>query len=298
MATEIERKYLVRDESWRDHVHHQVSPWAAEPRFLEQPSGEIYAGEPEGLAVDEHHVVGNPLLRRPVQTLDRLTALVHGGRIDAEGLQPLDEHAAKQLLEHHAVPVPLGDIASSVDAATACAQQIQYPVAVKALGIAHKTEQQALRLNVDDDAALEDAARTLLGLSDSVRIERMVRSPVAELLVGVHREPPYGLLLTLASGGTLVERLNDRRSLLLPVTEGEVRTALDDLIAGTLIAGYRNGTRGDLNATVGAILAIARFAEAYHHALTELDINPLIVCAEGAGAWAADALLVMEELTR
>lgn len=24
MATEIERKYLVRDDSWREHVHHQV----------------------------------------------------------------------------------------------------------------------------------------------------------------------------------------------------------------------------------------------------------------------------------
>jgi succinyl-CoA synthetase beta subunit len=55
--------------------------------------------------------------------------------------------------------------------------------------------------------------------------------------------------------------------------------------------GFRGRPKGDLPATVQAVAAIARFAEADATSLVELDVNPLMVRPEGKGAIAADALI-------
>jgi acyl-CoA synthetase (NDP forming) len=118
---------------------------------------------------------------------------------------------------------------------------------------------------------------------------------VAELLVGVTRDPQFGLLMTVAAGGVLVELIGDSASLLLPATEEDVRAGLLSLKTAPLFQGYRRRPVADLNAAVAAALAIARFAEAHADGLEELDVNPLIVRPEGQGAVAVDALIRMRE---
>ena len=54
----------------------------------------------------------------------------------------------------------------------------------------------------------------------------------------------------------------------------------------------RGRPKADLDAAIDAILGIAGICAAECGRIEELDINPLIVCAEGHGAWIADALLV------
>ncbi|MGO4837102.1 acetate--CoA ligase family protein, partial [Rhizobiaceae sp. 2RAB30] len=93
-------------------------------------------------------------------------------------------------------------------------------------------------------------------------------------------------------GGVLVELLKDYSTLLLPARRGEVEAALGGLKLFPLLDGYRGRPRADLDAAVDAVLAIAAFAVAEADTIEELDINPLIVCREGQGAWIADALLV------
>ena len=120
----------------------------------------------------------------------------------------------------------------------------------------------------------------------------MIAAPLAELLVGITRDPPFGLVMTLGSGGELVEILRDTATLLLPATRGEIAAALDSLRCAPLLRGYRGRPPGDRAAAVAAIDAIQRLALAEKDSLVELEINPLIVCAEGQGAFAADALMV------
>ena len=62
-----------------------------------------------------------------------------------------------------------------------------------------------------------------------------------------------------------------------------------------LLDGYRGRPKADIVAAIDAISGIAAFAASNAGAIEELDINPLIVCAEGQGAWIADALLVQSE---
>ena len=62
-----------------------------------------------------------------------------------------------------------------------------------------------------------------------------------------------------------------------------------------LLDGYRGRAKADLTAAVEAIAGIGAFALAQGGALVELDVNPLIVCRAGEGAWVADALMVVGE---
>ena len=227
----------------------------------------------------------------------------------------LDEAASKARLAAFGVVVPPGAVARNEDEAVAVAASLRGLVAVKALGIAHKTERGAVRLGLSEPGEIREAARELLALgidgdrdgsgggndgggsgdSSGVLVERFTPDVVAELIVGLHRDPQLGLLLTVGSGGTFVELAADSATLLLPVSEAEVRAALSGLRCAPVLEGYRGRAPADVDAAVAAVLGIARFAVEHRDRLEELDVNPLGVCARGSGAVALDALIRTRE---
>ncbi|MBL8578428.1 MAG: acetate--CoA ligase family protein [Mesorhizobium sp.] len=207
----------------------------------------------------------------------------------------IDEAAAKAMLTDAGLSVPAGRRAASVVEAVTAANEHGYPVALKALGVAHKSEAGAVKLNLRDEASVRAAAEQLVGLGDGLYVERMVEGGVAELIVGITSDPLFGPVMTVGSGGVLVELLKDSATLLLPASREDVETALRGLKLFPLLDGFRGRPRADLAAAIDAILKISDFALANRDTLAELDVNPLIVCAEGKGAWVADALLVKEE---
>src|SRR3546814_14737512 len=79
----------------------------------------------------------------------------------------------------------------------------------------------------------------MAGIGKGLYVERMVTAPLAELLVGITRDPPFGLVMTLGSGGELVEMLRDTATLLLPATRSEIEAALLGLRSAPLLPGYR-----------------------------------------------------------
>ncbi len=212
----------------------------------------------------------------------------------ADTRRTLDEADAKAELAAQGVPLAAGGRVDSLDAALALAESIDYPVVLKALGIDHKTERNAVRLNLGDAAALTEAANELFELSESLYLEAMQPS-LAELIVGVTRDPQFGLVLTVGSGGVLVELLRDSRVLIMPARRDEIEAALGELRSAPLLAGFRGRPASDVAAAVDAVLAIQDYALANAGALVELDVNPLLIGARGAGVFAVDALIVLEE---
>ncbi len=202
-----------------------------------------------------------------------------------------DEAAAKARLAAAGLSVPAGRRAANAEEAAAVADTLGYPAAVKALGVAHKSEAGAVRLNLGDADAVRAAAEAMAGLGTGLYVERMVTGGVAELIVGVTRDALIGPVMTVGSGGVLVELLKDSATLLVPPTRLEIEHALRGLKLFPLLDGFRGRPKADVEAAIDAISAIADFALATD--VVELDVNPLIVCAEGQGAWVADALMVM-----
>jgi acyl-CoA synthetase (NDP forming) len=209
----------------------------------------------------------------------------------------LDEWQAKRALAAHALSVPEGRLVTTPVAARAAAEALGFPVVVKAAGegVVHKTELGAVKIDLRDGAAVEAAAKALLGLGGSLIVERMVTDAVAELILGVDRDEALGLYLVVGSGGVLVELIGDRRILMVPATREEIAEAILSLKAATLLAGFRGGPKGDLKSAVEAALAIQSFAVEYGSRLLELDVNPLMIRPQGQGAIAADALIRLIE---
>ncbi len=124
-------------------------------------------------------------------------------------------------------------------------------------------------------------------------VEQMITGAVAELIIGIKRDQQFGPVLVIGAGGTLVELMTDTASLLLPVDRADVSEALNSLAVSKMLTGYRGRPGGDINAVINAILSIAAFAEDNWSTLLELDVNPLMVLADGQGVLAVDALISM-----
>ncbi len=204
----------------------------------------------------------------------------------------LSEAEGKAILAAHGVPVPRGAKAASPDAAADEARVLGFPVVLKGLGHAHKTEAGAVALNLASDEAVHAAATRIGG--NAFLIEEMVTGAVAEILVGVIRDPAHGFVMTLGAGGVLAEIMGDTASLILPASEAEIATALHNLRIAPLLHGYRGKPPADMAALVAAIRAVQDCAIAHAGALIELEINPLIATADRAVA--VDALIRLGEM--
>ncbi|MCK1614491.1 MULTISPECIES: acetate--CoA ligase family protein [unclassified Bradyrhizobium] len=216
------------------------------------------------------------------------------GRVGGDRLV-LEEAEAKKMLLKAGLPVPKGERAGNAEEAVIVSAGLGAPVALKALGVAHKSEVGAVRLNLCDAESVSAAAHDLLALGTGLYVERMVRDGIAELIVGFVRDPMFGTVMTLGTGGVLVELFRDTVTLMLPATRDDIAAALRGLKLYPLLEGYRGRPKADLPAAIEAISGVATFVQQISRDIDELDINPLIVCTEGKGAWIADALLVLGE---
>jgi acetyl-CoA synthetase len=206
----------------------------------------------------------------------------------------LDEAESKGLLARWGVPVPAARVVRSAGEAAAAAGELGYPVIAKALGVAHKTEVGGVRLDLDSADEVSAAVIEMSGLSESYLIEKRVDSVVAELIVGVARDAQFGPYLLVGGGGILVELMQDSVSLLLPTTGERVLQALGQLKCAPLFNGFRGAPPADMNAAADVILAVAGMIENDPSSIIELDINPLMLLAEGRGVVAADALISLK----
>jgi succinyl-CoA synthetase beta subunit len=132
-------------------------------------------------------------------------------------------------------------------------------------------------------------ATRLDGQVNGFLVENMVDGTLAELLVGITRDNTGVFLLTLGWGGTLTELVKDSVTLLLPCTRTEIESALKSLRVYPLITGYRGAPAAKMDSVLSALVALCDYARANADRLFELEINPLLLSAQGAVA--ADALL-------
>lgn len=211
-----------------------------------------------------------------------------------------DEVRSKAALAAIGVPVPRGRLLSLTELETLCGDETAllpapFPLVLKAAGadLAHKTELGGVVLGLSSRAALLAAAHRMAGLGGTFLIEEMVGGTVAELIVGIGRDPQFGLFMTLGAGGIFVELLRQVEQVLLPASRTEIEAALARLPLYGVLAGYRGRAGCDMPALVDAIGAVAAFAITHGDRLEELDVNPLL--ALPGGAVAVDALIRMRE---
>ena len=161
----------------------------------------------------------------------------------------------------------------------------------------HKSEHGGVVLRIGSYVQAAGVARDLAaraatqGLDiEGVLVEEMIPYDF-ELVVGMRHDPGFGPVLVVGRGGVSVEADPDIATLLMPVTTGRIRDALQELRYAALLRGFRGGPSIDFDACARSI---GRLAEQFlvHAELLELEINPLAV--RGGDCWALDAVATID----
>ncbi len=220
----------------------------------------------------------------------------------ADALQrPQSERDTLEFLLSQGVPVVPARLASDAASAQAFAEYFGGPVVLKIASpdIAHKSDIGGVRLNVSPGDAADAYRQIRRSVSDTcpdAPIDGVVVSPMRgpgiELLVGVVRDPHWGLALAVGLGGVWVELFKDSSLRLLPVSAEDVLGMLDELRCTRLLDGYRGGPVVDRRWLAEVIARIGEAAMALGPTLASLEVNPLLATATRVEA--LDGLVVWE----
>ncbi|BCX67725.1 acetate--CoA ligase family protein [Pseudomonas izuensis] len=213
----------------------------------------------------------------------------------------LDEAQSLALLAHAGVPVVEHQVCHDADSAARIATEFGGRIVVKgcAAQVPHKSEHGLVHLNLGDPQAVQDAAQRCLGALDSLGVPhgrlivaRSVKG-LHEFMLGVVVDPLFGPLVVIGEGGTLVEIRKDTVSLLAPFTEAQARQAIERLRIAPVLKGARGQPSLDAEALARAAVALGNFALQHQTNLLSVDINPVMVMAEGVVA--VDAVIQYKE---
>jgi len=197
----------------------------------------------------------------------------------------LSETEAKAALSLSGLKVPAARVVSLDDIDKQ--GDFPFPAVLKAQGLAHKSDEGGVALNLTSLDAVKSAAENMG--RDSFLMEQMITGPVCEILVGVIADPAHGFVLTLAAGGVMTEILKDSTTLVLPVTHQNVAQAFQRLKIAPILNGYRGQAAVDMAALVDAVMSVQSYVQQNMNDVLEVEINPII--ATPTTAIAVDALI-------
>ena len=200
----------------------------------------------------------------------------------------LSEADAKKALRAYGLPTAQSIEAISPQAAASAADTLGYPVVLKGMGLAHKSESGAVKLGLTNANDVLEAAKAMP--TDTFLVETMITDTICEVLIGVTRDDAHGFILTIGAGGIMTELLKDTQSMLVPVSHAEISEALSKLKISPILSGYRGNKAADHDAIVDAIETVQKYVVTNADRIMEIEINPLM-CQE-KGAIAADALII------
>ena len=199
----------------------------------------------------------------------------------------IDEADAKLMLQKNGVNVPNGVRCPRSDIAD-MANKIGFPITLKGLGLAHKSEVGAVKVGLQNKQELDSALAMMPSEINEFLVEQTVVNVVAEILVSIRRDAPVGWLITLGAGGVYTELWRDTTFLLAPVDDDQILGSLAKLRIAPLLNGFRGKPAGNLNALVELIQNV--ISTAMNNNLVEVELNPVLVTPNTAVA--VDALMI------
>ena len=203
------------------------------------------------------------------------------------------------------LPLVQGTVATSAEEAVKLASKIGFPVAVKLAShtILHKTEIDAVQLNLANEQAVRDAFEAIrsrlaqdhtLDAMEGVLVQPMVSGGV-EVMVGMTRDPLFGPLLAFGLGGIHVEILGDVQFRVAPLTDRDATEMVQEIKGYRLLQGYRGQPPADVEAIEEVLLRLSCVVEEIPE-ISELDLNPIFALPEGNGCRVVDARIRLEAI--
>ncbi len=225
-------------------------------------------------------------------------------QVRAEGRVSVGEAEARAVAEAYGFRLPKSKLAATADEAIAVAAEIGYPVVLKIASpdILHKTDVGGVKVGLNSASDVRDAFDLIMYRATryvpeariwGCLVQEMVPMDGIEVLVGMSKDPQFGPLVTFGLGGILVEALKDVTFRVAPFGRQDAEEMLEEIRTRSLLEGVRGRPAADREAMIDTLLRVNQLVTDFPE-IVEMDINPLMVYAQGQGAIALDMRLVLK----
>ncbi len=212
------------------------------------------------------------------------------------------EDKAKLVIARYGLPIVSEELVHDAAQAGHAAERLGYPVVAKIVSpdIAHKAQIGGVRLGLRSPAEVEDAFSSIMASItaaqpsariDGIVVQRTVSGGV-ETIMGLKRDPQFGMTILFGLGGIFVEALRQVAVRIVPISEVDARQMVEDVPAlGAILD--KHGASPEVMATlVRLLMRLSDLAVELDGEIEELDLNPVILEPVSARATVVDALIV------
>lgn len=230
----------------------------------------------------EAHLSNTKMIKQAQQYLDQLQS-----SLNQTGTLTASAYEALHLLSYYDLSQAPMTLVQSSSQAIKVADELGYPVVLKlhSNSLTHKSDVGGVHLNLHTpqavQAAFEAIEQTVLSryaasTFEGVTVEPMITVHGVELLLGAHRDPVFGPIVTLGEGGVLTQFRHDTALGFAPLSEGEAMALIEKTAIARLLKGFRHYEPCNLQELTQFISRFSLILS-HHPNLLELEINPLLV---------------------
>jgi len=196
----------------------------------------------------------------------------------------ITEELAKQVLSEYGVTVPRYALVKSAEEAEIEAEKLGFPLVAKIVSpeILHKTDVRGVKVGLQNPADVKEIFNDMYGrLSKQyhvkgVLLEKMAAAGGVELIVGLQNDPQFGPVIMAGIGGIYTEVFRDVSFRVLPITEEDAISMIDDLKGNKILRGFRGMPPVNLNMLAEALVNIGKFGTEMAPYYESIDFNPII----------------------
>ncbi len=189
-----------------------------------------------------------------------------------------------RLLDCYGIDVVAFRVVSDVDEAVAAAEELGFPVTLKAFddSLRDRPDLAGVRLDLSTPESVRVAYRDLREVSgrDEVYVQRMAPKGLS-CAIGLQDDPSFGTLVSFGLSGVVSTLLGDQAFRAVPLTDVDAATLVREPRTAPLLTGYRGDEPADLAALQDLVLRVSALAED-HPEVRSLSLDPVLASPEGA----------------
>jgi acetyltransferase len=214
----------------------------------------------------------------------------------------LSEFDSKSLLRDAGIALPDEVLVTERGELDAAIARAGFPLVMKiqSRDIPHKSEVGGVRVNITTKGEAFTAYGMLLDNARKHRphaaIQGVLAGPMAkkgvEIIIGTLTDKTFGPMIMVGLGGMTTELFRDVTYRPAPVSAKEASAMLNGLKAAPLLNGFRGAAKADIAALSQLISQLSMLAARHAQEISEIELNPVLVHAQGEGVTVVDALVV------
>jgi acyl-CoA synthetase (NDP forming) len=234
--------------------------------------------------------------------VDAVNLIIDRARSEKRYFLLTDE--AQEIMKIARVPIPKTVIVRSLVQAVNVSREIGYPVVMKVVSkdIIHKSDAGGVALDLVNEKEVIDAYEAIMrnckakvpeAQIEGVEVTEMV-SAGTEIIAGAKIDPSFGPIVMVGLGGIYVEVMRDVTFRAHPLNRGEVLSMIEQIRSYPLLLGVRGEKTKDIGSLVDIILTLGSIVQKCR-GITDIEINPVMVYEQGAGAKAVDVRILLSK---